>query len=564
MSGDLVFVPLGGVGEIGMNVYLYGLDDQWIMVDLGLTFADDRLPGADLVLPDLSFIEERKDRLLGIVITHAHEDHIGAVPYLWPKLGVPVYCTRFPAAVLNRKLVENSVKPASAIREMIPGQPFDLGPFHCCLMHVTHSIPDANALAIDTPYGRILHTGDWKLDPAPMVGERTDVERLESFGDEGVLAMVADSTNVMSPGTSGSEAEVRDSLKALIRKQTGCVVLTTFASNIARLETAMLAGHEAGRSVVVVGRSMHRMIDAARESGFLADMPPVLDERDVTQLPREKLLYLVTGSQGEPRAALMRIAFGNHPRIKLEAGDTAIFSSKIIPGNERTLYNLHNQLVERGVEVITEEDHFVHVSGHPCRDEMEQMYRWMKPRIAVPVHGETRHLYAHARLAERLGVEAAPIIRNGDMLRLAPGPVGVIDEVPTGRLVLESTELVDAGDDLYRTRRRLMSHGTIQVVLVLDSYGSLLASPRVTPVGAVEMEGFTDIAENTAERLSDAIEDLNDRDVLDDERVEMAIRTALRQAMNLPKFKRPIIDVQIIRIAPETIDPMQGKKKGAA
>ncbi|MEZ5826118.1 MAG: ribonuclease J [Geminicoccaceae bacterium] len=564
MSRELVFVPLGGVGEIGMNVYLYGIDDQWIMVDFGLTFADDRLPGADLVLPDLTFIEERKDKLLGIIITHAHEDHIGAVPYLWSKLGAPIYCTRFPAAVLRRKLVENGVQQASAIRETVPGEPFDLGPFHCCLLHVTHSIPDANALAIDTEFGRVLHSGDWKLDPAPMVGEKTDTDRLENFGKDGVLALVADSTNVMSPGTSGSEAEVRDSLKALIKEQKGCVVLTTFASNIARLETAMFAGHEAGRSVVVVGRSMHRMLDAAKEAGFLADMPPVLDERDATQMPRDKLMYLVTGSQGEPRAALMRIAFGNHPRIKLEPGDTAIFSSKIIPGNERTLYNLHNQLVERGVEVITEEDHFVHVSGHPCRDEMEQMYRWMRPQIAVPVHGETRHLYAHARLAERLGVENAPIIRNGDMLRLAPGPVSVIDEVPTGRLVLETTELVDAGDDLYRTRRRLMSHGTIQIVLVLDSYGSLLTSPRITPVGAVELDTFSDIAEETAERIGDAIEAMSDADILDDDRVEHTVRTGLRQAMGLPKFKRPIIDVQIIRLQPDALEAGPGKKKGAA
>ncbi|MEZ5847271.1 MAG: ribonuclease J [Geminicoccaceae bacterium] len=564
MSGELVFVPLGGVGEIGMNVYLYGIDDQWIMVDLGLTFADDRLPGADLVLPDLSFIEERRDRLLGIIITHAHEDHIGAVPYLWSKLGVPIHCTRFPAAVLRRKLSENGVQQASAIREMTPGEPFDLGPFRCCLMHVTHSIPDANALAIDTPFGRVLHTGDWKLDPAPMVGERTDIEGLESFGRDGVLALVADSTNVMSPGTSGSEAEVRDSLKSLIREQKGCVVLTTFASNIARLETAMLAGHEAGRSVVVVGRSMHRMIDAAKESGFLENMPPVLDERDVGQTPREKLMYLVTGSQGEPRAALMRIAFGNHPRIRLEPGDTAIFSSKIIPGNERTLYNLHNQLVERGVEVITEEDHFVHVSGHPCRDEIEQMYRWMRPKIAVPVHGEVRHLYAHARLAERLGVDTAPVIRNGDMLRLAPGPVSVTGEVTTGRLVLETTELVDAGDDLYRTRRRLMSHGTIQIVLVLDSFGSLLTSPRITPVGAVELDTFTENADEITERISDAIEELSDREVLDDDRVELTVRTGLRQAMGLPKFKRPIIDVQIIRLSPDALDAGADKKKGAA
>ncbi|MCB2054567.1 MAG: ribonuclease J, partial [Geminicoccaceae bacterium] len=365
MTNQLLFVPLGGVGEIGMNVYLYGLDDRWMMVDLGLTFADDRLPGADIVLPDLSFIEERKDELDGIVVTHAHEDHIGAIPHLWARLGCPIYCSRFPAAVLRRKLAENGIRHPAAIHEKKPGESFEVGPFRCRFLHVTHSIPDANALAIDTPFGRIMHTGDWKLDPAPMIGERTDAEGLEAFGDAGVLALVADSTNVLAPGTSGSETEVRDSLIELIAAQSGRVVLTTFASNIARLRSAMEAGRAAGREVVVIGRSMHRMLDAAEECGLLGDLPPLLDERDAKDLPPERLMLLVTGSQGEPRAALMRIAFDSHPRIKLEPGDTAIFSSKIIPGNERTLYNLHNQLVERGVEVITEEDHFVHVSGHP-------------------------------------------------------------------------------------------------------------------------------------------------------------------------------------------------------
>ena len=296
-------------------------------------------------------------------------------------------------------------------------------------------------------------------------------------------------------------------------------------------------------------------------------MPAILDEREAqSTCRREKVMYLVTGSQGEPRAALMRIAFGNHPRIELEAGDTAIFSSKIIPGNERTLYNLHNQLVERGVEVITEEDHFVHVSGHPCRDEIEQMYRWMRPKIAVPVHGEARHLHAHARLAERMGVESAPVIRRGDLLRLAPGPVEVIDEVPTGRKVLETADLVDAGDDLYRTRRRLSSHGTVQVVVVLDDQGSQLSDPRITPLGAVELESFEQIQSRAIDALSDAIDDLGDKEVLDDDRVEQAIRTSLRQALGLPRHKRPIVEVQIIRLAGSATPDSQpdNQRRGAA
>lgn len=564
MTRDLRFVALGGIGEIGMNLYLYELDGQYLMVDCGIAFADDRHPGADILMPDIAFIEERKDKLKGIVITHAHEDHIGAVPYLWERLGCPLYCTRFPATVLRRKLIEHDTKAPTAIREVASGVPFTIGPFACRLIHMTHSIPEANALAIETPFGIVMHTGDWKLDPAPMLGERSDIDLLEKIGAEGVLALVADSTNVLSPGTSGSEAEVRDSLRELIAAQPHAVALTTFASNVARLETAMFAASEAGREIVVVGRSMHRMIDAAKECGYLQHIPRLLDEREAAALPRDRVLYLVTGSQGEPRAAMQRIATGNHARIRLEAGDTVIFSSKIIPGNERTLFNLHNLLVELGVEVITEEDHFVHVSGHPCRDEMEQMYRWMKPKIAIPVHGEARHLYAHARFAKQLGVEQALVVRNGDLVRLGPPPAGVEGEVPTGRRVLETDELLDSGDELYRSRRRLASHGTVVVGLVLDPYGSVLAPPQLTCIGAIDLSSFGDHEKEAADLIADAVEDLADRDVLDDERVEQVARTALRQALNLPRNKRPIVEVQITRLSAQSLDSLEDAPAGAA
>lgn len=564
MTRDLRFVALGGIGEIGMNLYLYELDGRYLMVDCGITFADDRHPGADILMPDIAFIEERKDQLEGIVITHAHEDHIGAVPYLWHRLGAPLYCTRFPAAVLRRKLAEHDAPAPTAIREIEAGKPFTVGPFACRLVHMTHSIPEANALAIETPFGIVMHTGDWKLDPAPMLGERSDIDLLERIGAEGVLALVADSTNVLSPGTSGSEAEVRDSLRELIASQPHAVALTTFASNVARLETAMFAGAEAGREIVVVGRSMHRMIDAAKECGYLQHIPRLLDERDAAALPRERVLYLVTGSQGEPRAAMQRIATGNHARIRLEAGDTVIFSSKIIPGNERTLFNLHNLLVELGVEVITEEDHFVHVSGHPCRDEIEQMYRWMKPRIAIPVHGEARHLYAHARFAKQLGVEQALVVRNGDLVRLGPPPAGVEGEVPVGRRVLETDELLDSGDELYRSRRRLASHGTVVVGLVLDPYGSVLATPQLTCIGAIDLSSFDDVEKAAAELITDAVEDLADREVMDDERVEQVVRTALRQALGLPRNKRPIVEVQITRLSAQSLDSLEDERAGAA
>jgi ribonuclease J len=550
---DLRFVPLGGVGEIGVNAYLYGQDGRWLMVDLGIGFADDRLPGVDIVLPDLRFVEQQRAFLDGLVLTHAHEDHLGAVPYLWPRLGCPIWCTPFTAAVLRAKLAETDFARDVPIRVVEPGQEFKLGSIACRFVHVTHSIPDANALVLDTAFGRLLHTGDWKLDPAPLVGARTDVDALETLGKEGVLAILCDSTNVLSPGTSGSEAEVRDSLTKLIADQPNRVVLTSFASNVARMETAMLAAQAAGRELFVVGRSMRRMIDAAREVGYLQNVPAIRDEREAELLPRNRVLYLCTGSQGETRSALVRIAGGQHQRVRLEPADTVIFSAKIIPGNERTLYNLHNQLVRQGIEVVTEGDHFVHVSGHPCRDELEQMYRWIKPKISVPVHGEARHLYAHQRLAEQMGVPHAMLIENGDVLRLAPGEPKIVDEVAVGRMVAETDGLVGVGDDMFRTRRRLMAHGTILVGLVLDDQGSVLATPQLTPLGAFELERFGELRARTCEALTDAVEDLSDAAVKDDERVREAVRGAVRQALDLPRQRRPIVEVQITRLGADAL-----------
>jgi ribonuclease J len=552
---ELVFVPLGGSGEIGLNLNLYGLDRQWLMVDLGLSFADETLPGVDIVLPDPSFIAARRNDLCGLVLTHAHEDHFGAIPYLWPDLGCPIWCTRFTAAVLRRKLDEHGIKGVP-VHIVTSGERFRVGPFDCSLIHVTHSIPESHALALRTPLGNVLHTGDWKLDPAPLIGRETEVDDLEALGREGVLALVCDSTNVLTPGTSGSEAEVRDSLMQLIGQQTTRVVLTSFASNIARLETAIKVGRAVGREPCAVGRSMRRMIEAAREVGYLQDVPELIDERTASELPRDKVLWLATGCQGEPRAALARIAAGQHPSVRLDPQDVVIFSSKIIPGNERTLYNLHNSLVARGIEVITEHDHFVHVSGHPCRDEIEQMYRWIKPQIAIPVHGEARHLHEHLALARRLEVPEPLEVRNGDLVRLAPGPAQVLEEVPTGRLVSENSHLLPADDDLYRTRRRLMVHGTILVGLVLDGYGSLLAAPQLSTFGAVDLEREEGLKDAVVDEIEDAIEALEDDAALEDERIREAVRAATRRSLRLPRDKRPIIEVQITRLARDTLDSL--------
>ena len=523
------------------------------MVDCGLSFAGPDLPGIDLVFPDVSFIDKIRKDLIGLVITHAHEDHIGAIAALWPRLGCKVYATRFAIGLLEARRLGEPGAPKVELIEFKQGQRFALGPFDIEPVAMSHSIPESCALVLRTPAGVAVHTGDWKLDPAPLVGARTDVDALELVGKEGVLAMLCDSTNVLTPGTSGSEAEVRDSLTELIGRQRHRVVLTSFSSNIARLETAMLAARATGRELFVVGRSMRRMIEAAREVGYLKEVPPIRDEREADLLPRERVLYLCTGSQGEARSALSRIAAGQHPRVRLEPDDTVIFSAKIIPGNERTLYNLHNLLVRQGIEVITEGDHFVHVSGHPCRDEMEQMYRWIKPRISVPVHGEARHLHAHQRLAQQMGVPHALLIGNGDVVRLAPDAPKVIDEVPVGRVVAETDGLIATGDDIFRTRRRLMNHGTILVSLVMDEHGSVLAAPQLTPLGAFELERFAELRDKACDAVSDAVEDLSDAAVIDDERVRDAVRGAIRQALDLPRQRRPIVEVQITRLGADTL-----------
>jgi ribonuclease J len=559
---ELLFAPLGGAGEIGLNLNLYGLEGRWLMVDLGLSFADETLPGVEIVLPDPGFIAERREDLCGLILTHAHEDHFGAIPYLWERLRCPIYCTRFTAAVLARKLEEAGIKRA-VLNVVAPGERFTVGPFDCTLVRVTHSIPESHALALRTPLGNVLHTGDWKLDPAPLVGSLTATDDLEAFGREGVLAMVADSTNILNPGTSGSEAEVRDSLAGLIKGIENRVALTTFASNIARVETAIHVARAVGRQVVPVGRSMHRMIEAAREVGYLGELPPLLDERSAGELPRDKVLLLVTGCQGEPRAALTRIAAGQHPNVNLEPGDVVIFSSRIIPGNERTLYNLHNSLVSRRIEVITEHDHFVHVSGHPCRDEVEQMYHWIRPQIAIPVHGEARHLHGHLAFARRLGVPQVLEVKNGDLVRLAPAPAAIIDEVPTGRLVLENDELIAAGDDLFRTRRRLMHHGTVLVGLVLDGYGALLASPQLSTFGAADLEREPGLTQAVLDQIEDAIEDLDDEAALDDDRIRQATRTAVRRALRLVRERRPIIEVQITRLGREALEGLLDEAEAA-
>src|SRR5882757_4912786 len=401
---ELVFLPLGGAGEIGMNLSLYGFGGEWLMVDCGVTFGGDAMPGLDVIMPDPGFIAERSDRLAGLVVTHGHEDHIGAIPYLWKRFRCPVYATPFARALLYEKLVEAGLQHEIPITEVPLSGKFTVGLFEIELITLTHSIPEPNAVVIRTPLGAILHTGDWKLDPAPLVGEISDEVALRRLGEEGVLAMVCDSTNALRPGHSGSEATVREALIDLVGRYDRRVAVACFASNVARLESIAAAAVANDREVALVGRSLWRIYKAARDTGYLRNTPPFLSEDEAAAVPRDKILLVCTGSQGEPRAALSRIAQGDHPHVKLDSDDAVIFSSRIIPGNERAIGRLQNKLAKAGVVIVTEHDHFVHVSGHPAQDELAKMYQMVRPRIAVPVHGETRHLMAQARLAEQCQV----------------------------------------------------------------------------------------------------------------------------------------------------------------
>jgi len=552
LADELVFLPLGGTGEIGMNFNLYGYgpptDRKWLAIDLGITFPDASEPGIDVITPDPMFIEGEKDNLLGLVLTHAHEDHIGAVPHLWDQLECPIYATPFTAAMLRSKLAEYGLLNDVPLHEIPLGGDLTLGPFDLQFVTLTHSIPEPNAIAIRTPLGNIMHTGDWKIDDDPLVGDLTDEATLKAFGDEGVRAIVCDSTNVLSPGRSGSEADVRKNLTALIGSLTGRVAVTTFASNLARLQTIMEAAAANDRSTVLVGRSMHKVTTAARETGYLKNVPPPVAEDDAGYLPPDNVLYLCTGSQGEARAALSRIADDSHRHISLSEGDTVIFSSKIIPGNELPIFDLHNRLSERGIDVLTEKDHDVHVSGHPCRDELTQMYQWIRPELAIPVHGEPRHLLAHAELAEELQVPEQLVLRNGLMARIAPGPAEIIDDVPAGRLHLDGNVLVRAGEAPLRERRQMSFAGNVVVSLVIDEDGQLLAEPEVAANGIPDLEDSLTIQDTCREAAEDAVNRLRRSAARDDDAVSEAARRAVRGRIRFLWDKKPPVQVLVTRV----------------
>ena len=554
-ADELVFLPLGGSNEIGMNFNLYGYGPsharKWIVVDLGVTFGDQTTPGVEIILPDPIFIEEYAKDILGIVLTHAHEDHIGAVAWLWPRLKAPLYATPFTAFLLREKLREKGLLDEAKITEVALAGTLKLGPFDLTLLTLTHSIPEPNGVAIRTPLGTILHTGDWKIDPDPITGAKTDEDAIRALGDEGVLAMVCDSTNVFVDGEAGSEADVRTTLNALIGTLKGKVAAACFASNVARMDTIIRAAEANGRRVCLVGRSMIRMSQAARSVGLLNDVEPFLNDAEAKHFPGDKILYLCTGSQGEPRAALSRMADGSHPHVKLGAGDACIFSSRIIPGNDVPIRNLQNKLADRGVRLYTERDHpGIHVSGHPCRDELKRMYQWARPAIAIPTHGERRHLLEHAAFARDLQVGQALAPRNGDMVRLAPGGAMVIDEVPAGRLYIDGGVVTPENGDALRERRHAATNGMLTVSVALDCRNSLASGPQVRCLGMPGDDDYSvgDAADDLADEARHAFNRLSPDECDDDDAVEAALSRAVKKAAFRIWKRRPIVETTVLRV----------------
>ncbi len=540
---ELLFLALGGSGEIGMNVNLYGCDGKWIMVDLGLTFADPYYPGVELVLPDLAFIEERKADLLGIVLTHGHEDHIGAIPYLAHELGVPLYATPFTAGLIAGKLEEEGLADEVELKTVEMEGDFRLGPFGFRYIPLAHSIPEGNALLIDTPYGRIFHTGDWKLDDSPQLGDPSTEAELRAIGDQGVLALVCDSTNVFNEAPSGSELGVRHGLDAVIQDADCRVLVTTFASNAARLKTLGHVAQDTGRKVCIAGRSLERILKVAKSVGYLTDFPEVIDFEEAMSLPRREVMIIATGGQGEARAALARIAFDQH-RLKLTEGDLVVFSSKQIPGNEIAIGRIQNELAEKGIEMITDKQAPVHVSGHPGRPELAAMYDWIRPEIIVPVHGEFRHMFEQARFARARGIPHGIVQKNGDLVRLAPNGPEKLSEERVGRLILDGDVILPADGSTMNERRRLAMSGLISVALPLDAGNRLRGDVEIGLEGIPVEED----REAFLEEACDAAADAAAKGGASEEKLREAVRLAVRRVATDWTGKKPVVSVLVVRV----------------
>ena len=552
MKDELLYCPLGGAGEIGMNMNLFGYgqedDHKWIMVDVGVTFADDTIPGVDLIYPDPGYAEDKKDNFLGIILTHAHEDHIGAITHVWPKFKCKIYATPFTAALVTEKFREKKIDITSYLQIVQLGSTINLKPFKIEFITMTHSIVEPNGLRIETPAGSILHTGDWKCDPNPLVGDNMNSKRLIEIGKEGVLTMICDSTNVLSVGRSGSEKDVRDSMLKIIEKQKKRVIVTSFASNVARMETIFYCAEKTGRNISLVGRSMHRIYKAAKQCGYLSDVIEPIDPRDAKNISSEKIIYLCTGSQGEPMGAMNRISNYIHPDVFVEAGDTVIFSSKIIPGNEKKLYKLHNQLVREGINVISEETDFVHVSGHPNRDDLKDMYEWIQPNSIIPVHGEQRHMLEHIDFAKKLNVPHPIKVENGDIVRIFPGDSPeVFDKAPYGKIFLDGNIGVEEESKSIKERRNVSQNGHLNITVIITTQGNIHNMPIVNFMGIpiLNTEEFKISIQDEIDKIAKSFS-LNNKK--QEENFKDALKVTCRKFTKEKTGKRPITNINLVRI----------------
>ena len=550
---EFIFCPLGGSGEIGMNMNLfaYGNPDnrKWLIVDIGVTFADDTIPGIDLIYPDPGFIVEKKDDLVGLVLTHGHEDHIGAIAHIWPKLKCNIYATPFTSVLIQEKFKEKKIDISNKLKIVQLNGNIQLGPFKVEFITLTHSILEPNGLSIETPSGTLLHTGDWKIDPNPMIGQKINEKKLKEIGEKGILAMVCDSTNVFSPGRAGSEGDVRKSLLKIIENKKKRVIVTSFASNVARMESIFYCAEKTGRQISLVGRSMQRIYKAARQCNYLNNFIEPLDPRDAKKIDRKKILYLCTGSQGEPNGAMMRVANYIHRDVMIEKNDTVIFSSKIIPGNEKKLYKLHNQLVKNGIDVVSEDNEFVHVSGHPNRDDLKDMYNWVKPKSVIPVHGEHRHMIEHINFAKEMQVPYPVQVENGDIVQLYPGdkPL-VIDKAPVGRIYVDGNISVGEDSQSLKDRINISYNGFVEVTILINNSGNIVKNPIVSCKGIPRNTENDNFVFDLEDRIKNICKTFSLKNAKQEHNLIENIKTNCRKIVKQMTGKRPYTNVNLIRI----------------
>ncbi len=550
---EFIFCPLGGSGEIGMNMNLYAYGNpenrKWIIVDIGVTFADDTVPGIDLIYPDPGFIVDKKDDLLGLVLTHAHEDHIGAIAHIWPKLLCNIYATPFTSVLIKEKFKEKKIDIGNKLKTVELNGKVELGPFKIEFVTLTHSILEPNGLKIKTSAGTVLHTGDWKCDPNPLIGETINEKKLKEIGNQGVLAMICDSTNVFNPGRAGSELDVRKSLLKIMKTKKKRIIVTSFASNVARMESIFYCAEKTGRRLSLVGRSMHRIYKAAKQCGYLQNLIKPIDPREAKKISREKIVYLCTGSQGEPNGAMMRIANYIHPDVTIESEDTVIFSSKIIPGNEKKLYKMHNQLVKNNIEVVSEDNEFVHVSGHPNRQDLMDMYSWVKPNAIIPVHGEHRHMIEHINFAKEMQVPYPVQVENGDIVQLFPGDKPkVYDKAPVGRIYVDGNVSVGEESQSIKDRKNISYNGFLEITIIINNNGSIVKKPIISFKGIPSNDEKSDFVFDLEDKIRNICSTFSLKNSSQEQNLIESLRTNCRKTVKEKTGKRPYTNVNLVRI----------------